>query len=620
MNIFKDNWKRYFEIGLTPYPAAKNRKYPPDSIKWKKEIPPEKVTPEICEEWGKKFSGCGVWVIIGNRLAVIDPDGPGAEEFVQSLNLPPCPTSISGKKSVHRWLRVSSPLKPLKVTNGGDETFLELRTGNLGMLAPPSIHPETGKAYQWLEGHSPWEINFPELPPDAYRKIQALVKPDPKMEPAAENGKDSLDVPKYLDHFGVKYKVKPESQRTIYALERCLFADAHSTPDSPGDSSIIQGMDGKLGFQCFHNHCSFRTWKDARAAISGNSPIVEFCRGYKAPGERKDTQEKNIISLKQAILEADQIRGMDFPEKRKILSPWLSEQTLVLVPGWRGVGKTWFALGVVDAITRGVSFGPWPVITPVPCLYIDGEMSIQDIKERVDFIGTATNELRKEPLLIYSDFYGNSLGLPKANLLNHKWRSAIKEVSLDWSLKVIVLDNISSLCPGIEENSKLDWDPINQWLLDLRFNGISVILLHHVNKEGGQRGTSAREDNLDISIHLIQPADYVPEDGARFIVKFSKARIRTADLPLITDTEFHLKEKAGRVEWTFAGTKKKNKVEILRLLSEGVSQTDITDLLGVSKGQVSKTRAWLIGEDYLTKSGSITVKGESFLHGELRIQ
>jgi hypothetical protein len=611
VNIYEDNWKRFYNLGFFPYPAARDGKNP--VVKWKEGLP----TFDTLKEWGQQYPDFNLWIKLGDKYAVIDPDGLGAEDFVKSLNLPPCPTSISGNKSIHRWFKVASPLKPIKATNGGDKTFLELRTGNLGMLAPPSIHPETGKAYRWAEGHSPWEIPFPEFPREAYEKIQALTrKPEPKMESAeAKLLPGKLDIAKYLSHYEIKFKIKPDGQRTIYALEKCLFADQHSTKDIQGDSSIIQGGDGKLGYHCFHNHCGFRTWQDARMAISGGAPLAQFFYGYKAPAEGNEKADRTIISLRQAILDADQIRVMDFPEKRKILAPWLSEQTLVLVPGWRGVGKTWFALGVVDAVTRGVSFGPWPVVTPVPCLYIDGEMAIQDIKERLHFIGTSTDEPRKEPLLVYSDFYGNSLGLPKANLLNPKWRRAIKEVSLDWSVRVIVLDNISSLCPGIEENSKLDWDPINQWLLDLRFNGFSVILLHHVNKEGGQRGTSAREDNIDISIHLVQPADYVPEDGARFIVKFSKARIRTADLSLIGDTEFQLKENEGRVEWVFSGMKKKNKVEILRLLSEGIPQIEIKDILGLSKGQVSKIRAWLVEEEHLTDGGEITVKGTNFLRG-----
>ena len=66
------------------------------------------------------------------------------------------------------------------------------------------------------------------------------------------------------------------------------------------------------------------------------------------------------------------------------------------------------------------------------------------------------------------------------------------------------------------------------------------------------KSPSAREDNIDTSILLKKPFDYVPEDGARFIVNFIKARVNTRDLPLIQDTRFHLQEdESGELVWTW---------------------------------------------------------------------
>jgi putative DNA primase/helicase len=84
----------------------------------------------------------------------------------------------------------------------------------------------------------------------------------------------------------------------------------------------------------------------------------------------------------------------------------------------------------------------------------------------------------------------------------------MKRIILTRGVKLWAVDNIASLASGIDENAKKEWDPINSWLLDLRFAGITTLLLHHTNKEGGQRGTSAREDNIDTSLILKQPADY----------------------------------------------------------------------------------------------------------------
>ncbi len=172
-------------------------------------------------------------------------------------------------------------------------------------------------------------------------------------------------------------------------------------------------------------------------------------------------------------------------------------------------------------------------------------MAVQDIQKRLEDLDNFSGELEKQTLYILSDHYGNFMGLPKSNLLDEKWKRAIKEICLEWDVKVLFLDNLSSLCPGIDENSKELWDSVNQCLIDLRFNGISVIFFHHMGKKDIQRGTSAHEDNVDISISLIHPPGYVPQDGCRFITKFTKNRIRTTDLPLIADREFWLKEMIG---------------------------------------------------------------------------
>jgi putative DNA primase/helicase len=180
---------------------------------------------------------------------------------------------------------------------------------------------------------------------------------------------------------------------------------------------------------------------------------------------------------------------------------------------------------------------------------------------------------------------------------------------LKHQIKLLGLDNISSLAPGIDENKKLDWDPVNQWLLDLRFSGVSTVLFHHTNKTGDQRGTSAREDNIDTSIILLRPHDYRIEEGARFIVKFKKIRVSMKELKLLQDYEFRLLEIDNRVEWAWKSAKKKNQGEILRMIDEGMKQEDIASLIGVSKGYVSQVKTKAIKDGHLSKDGKLTPEG-----------
>lgn len=346
------------------------------------------------------------------------------------------------------------------------------------------------------------------------------------------------------------------------------------------------------------------SFQDPEEAVERLSIMLENASIYNPPKQK---------SYEDIVLNVKEFNLLDFPEKREYLRPFLKQDSINLFCGWRGVGKTWFAWSICDAITKGASFGPWECKNPVSCLILDGEMPTSDLKERMTQLRIDSD--RPEPFYIYSDALANQWGLPRAHLASEAWRTKMESILKAKHIKLWVVDNLASLASGLEENSKKDWDPINQWFLNLRFQGISTVMLHHVSKDGDQRGTSAREDNLDSSVILKIPHDYTPEDGARFICHFSKARVATKDLSLIGDTEFKMIQKDGLVEWIFSGTRKKNKVEILRNLSEGLSQKEIAEELGISKGQVSKIRGWLIKEEHLTPKDGLTAKGERFLGG-----
>jgi putative DNA primase/helicase len=237
---------------------------------------------------------------------------------------------------------------------------------------------------------------------------------------------------------------------------------------------------------------------------------------------------------------------------------------------------------------------------------------MQDTMER--FQGIYSEKVGREKLWIYSDHFSASLGMPAANLLDEKWRAWMKEVLLKHGVKLWVLDNIGAVTPGLDENSREGWSPINRWLLDLRFAGISTILIHHEGKGGEQRGTSAREDNLDISISLKRPKDYHPEDGARFICKFEKARIRQQDLHLITDTEFQMQQDPdGKTIWTWANVKQENKAKVLKMLSDGVASKDIAAGLGITAARVSQVKKEVLKDGLITEAGKLTQTGFEWL-------
>ncbi|MCX6224487.1 MAG: AAA family ATPase, partial [Bacteroidia bacterium] len=338
---------------------------------------------------------------------------------------------------------------------------------------------------------------------------------------------------------------------------------------------------------------NFRIKEEAAERLS---IMIESAKLYEPP---------KAYTLEDVILNTSDYHRVNLPEKKIIIHPIVSEQQIILISGWRGIGKSWFAIGLTDAVTSGKTFGPWNINNAVPCLYLDGEMAAQDVRKRIHDLNPT--ESRKAPLYVYSDAYANYLGLPRANLLSEKWRSDMKRILITRHVKLWVIDNIASLSGGIDENSKKDWDVVNQWLLDLRFAGITSILLHHTNKEGGQRGTSAREDNIDLSAILKRPPNYEPEDGADFIISFTKSRVIYEDLPLIQDVRFTLrKDDTGKVSWIAGNVKAEIRSSVLDMLNDGISGNEIAEVLSITKGYVSRIKKDAIEKGIMNRQGRYT--------------
>ncbi|MRS02644.1 hypothetical protein EG832_05375 [bacterium] len=337
-------------------------------------------------------------------------------------------------------------------------------------------------------------------------------------------------------------------------------------------------------------------FKSKEEAAEKLSMLIESAPGYEAPANHTHT-------LEDAVVESGDYLRLTLPPKRKILDI-ISEQEIILASGWRGVGKSWFGLSLVDAVTRNQSFGMWKTINCVPCLYMDGEMSAQDVQTRLNALNPDPN--RKEPLHIYSDAYASTLGIPKASLMNEEWRSAMKELLTKKCVRFWVLDNLASLAGGIDENSKRDFDPINAWLLDLRYAGITTMMLHHVGKEGHQRGTSAKEDHLDLSLILKQPPDYVPENGAAFIVTFTKSRLSFHELPLLQDIKFQLiPDPSGRLSWVWGSVKQETRREVLGMIGQGATYDEIACALQISKGRISQIKKEAVEKGILDSKGKL---------------
>lgn len=313
--------------------------------------------------------------------------------------------------------------------------------------------------------------------------------------------------------------------------------------------------------------------------------------------------------LYESIMSEREFVDRELPERAFIMRPWLQPGTIALIYAGPGVGKTWFALSIAVAVTRQMSIGSWTVMTPVDCLYIDGEMSVHEFHKRLKGLSASAQE-KKSEFKIISASESIAKGLEAPNLTKESWRQRIYDfLESNRSFKLLILDNLASLVPHISENTKADWDFMNQWLISLRALGVAVIFLHHTTKKGDQRGTSARLDNIDISINLERPKGFDASHGAMFDVKFQKNRSLAGHEAQPFLFQIVNDEDSGEFFWEVGQVRKTLAPFIIELIGCGVKQSEIAKLLKCSGANVTNIKKRAIDKGYLDGSGKLTELG-----------
>lgn len=252
----------------------------------------------------------------------------------------------------------------------------------------------------------------------------------------------------------------------------------------------------------------------------------------------KETTIKSL-NLRELLL-------MEIPPREMILDPIIPEQGLVMIHAPRGIGKTQVSLMIAYTVATGCSMfdGKWRNPKPQKVLFVDGEMPLTALQERlVRIVQSVDRELMNDDqlMIITQDIQDKGL----SDLSTPEGQRVIEE-HLN-GVKLLISDNYSSLCRTGRENEAESWVPLQEWFLTLRRRGISVLLIHHSNKNGGQRGTSRKEDLLDTVITLRKPENYDPKEGARFEVHYEKARGFYGEEA--APFEAHLQEHNGKLCW-----------------------------------------------------------------------
>jgi putative DNA primase/helicase len=278
-----------------------------------------------------------------------------------------------------------------------------------------------------------------------------------------------------------------------------------------------------------------------------------------------------------------EFRGEELKRPKSVVKPIIYRGSLGMCHGPRGAGKSWLAQELAYCVAAGKQFLHWDVAQPACVVYADGEMTDWERQRRFKCIeGPRLDRRAGARLLIITP---NLIEGPTPDLETTDGQQQFERM-LPADVALVVVDNLSAWCRSGREDAE-SWRGIQEWLMSLRARGIAVLLIHHTNKRGGQRGTSMREDALDYVISIRLPPNREP-GKTEFDVYFEKIR----HLPHSKVPPMHVrykKVKSRPLRWIVTELEASSRsTRILKLHKAGFSNASIARKLKVHRSTVSR--------------------------------
>ena len=196
------------------------------------------------------------------------------------------------------------------------------------------------------------------------------------------------------------------------------------------------------------------------------------------------------------------------PLQEYIIDPIISEKSITLMYAPTSIGKTWFSMCIALAASNGKPLfsntkTSWLAPKPRRVVYIDSEMTEYHFKKRLQILSQ----------MYKSDYQNLSFKLVADENMNladeesgycdqiSQWLN--DEAEAGRPVDLLILDNLSTLI-GFNDSAK-SWNTLFSWMKTLkekRKHPCSVLVVHHSNKKGDQRGTSAKTATVDNVIKL----------------------------------------------------------------------------------------------------------------------
>jgi hypothetical protein len=190
----------------------------------------------------------------------------------------------------------------------------------------------------------------------------------------------------------------------------------------------------------------------------------------------------------------------DPTEHQWLVEPVLPAGRFVLWYSDNRAMKSLLALYVAACLSAGRAVLGRPAGEPMDVLYIDAEMTVDDVQERLEAMGFRADDLMQLHYLqqtLIPPFDGPDGGNDLATIA--KWYGA----------ELVVIDTMAESVAGKENDSDT-----YRWFSmftgrHLRAEGITLLILDHEGRDPGRgpRGSTAKKGYVDVVVHVVKAKD-----------------------------------------------------------------------------------------------------------------
>jgi hypothetical protein len=510
----------YAARGWRVIPIKPGAKHPPIP-QWQNEATTDPAT--ITAWWSGSYAGHGVGIATGpgSGVFVLDVDDMDALADLEAKydKLPDTLTSLTGSGGAHLVFRWPDDVDIRNDQSGRIAEGIDVRGDGGQIVAPPSVHPN-GSPYCWdldtdeVAGAPAWLLEL-VAPPD----------PDPEPQPAQAPNPDAGDRPgdRWAAATDWAEILEPDGWTLSHVDRRT--GERHWT--RPGKDTR-DGSSATTGYTEFDTLKVF-TSSMAHAGLHADDVLTKLgylaatkfggdhgaaarwlgTQGFGTPPDSADdlaaligtatpaTQEDAPAHpLAEYALDWDTAWTTDHTAADWLLEPLFAAQRAHAMYAGAKVGKSWFVLAGCAALATGRPFLGYPGGEPVDVLYVDYEMTPDDVMSRLLAFGySQADDLSHLTYAVLPSL--PPLDTPAGG-------QALLTSAQAVGARFVVIDTMGRAVEGDENESSTYQEFYVHTGLPLKRAGIGWIRLDHAGKDDskGQRGSSAKNDDVDIVMKL----------------------------------------------------------------------------------------------------------------------